>query len=87
MRAKILIIYILVINISGFLIIGYDKAMARARRYRVPEIRLLFLAVAGGSVGVYLGMHVFRHKTNKLLFSLGVPIIIVAQIIIFRMLH
>jgi uncharacterized membrane protein YsdA (DUF1294 family) len=65
----------------------YDKAMARARRYRVPEIRLLLLAVAGGSIGVYLGMHIFKHKINNLVFSLGVPVILVAQIIIFRMLH
>ncbi|MFX4261776.1 DUF1294 domain-containing protein [Pelotomaculum propionicicum] len=82
-----MIIYILAINITGFLIMWYDKAMARARRYRVPESRLLLLAVAGGSVGVYLGMHIFKHKTNKLLFSLGVPAIFVAQIIIFRTLH
>lgn len=65
----------------------YDKAMARARRYRVPESRLLLLAVAGGSIGVYLGMHIFKHKINNLVFTLGVPIILVAQIIIFRMLH
>ncbi len=82
-----MVIYILAINIIGFLIMWYDKAMARARKYRVPESRLLLLAAAGGSIGVYLAMHIFRHKTNKLLFSLGVPVILVAQIILFRTIH
>lgn len=82
-----MIIYILAINITGFLIMCYDKAMASARRYRVPESRLLLLAAAGGSVGVYLGMHIFKHKINNLKFSVGVPVIFVLQIIIFRTLH
>lgn len=82
-----MLIYVLAVNIISFLLMWYDKAMARARRYRVPEIRLLLLAVAGGSIGVYLGMHIFKHKINNLVFSLGVPVILVAQIIIFRMLH
>lgn len=82
-----MLIYILAINVTGFLIMWYDKAMARARKYRVPESRLLLLAAAGGSIGVYLAMHIFRHKTNKLLFSLGVPVILVAQIILFRTIH
>lgn len=82
-----MLIYILAINITGFLIMWYDKAMARARKYRVPESRLLLLAAAGGSIGVYLAMHIFRHKTNKLLFSLGVPVLLVAQIILFRTIH
>lgn len=82
-----MLIYILAINITGFLIMWYDKAMARARKYRVPESRLLLLAILGGSVGVYLGMHIFKHKINNLVFTIGVPVILVAQIIIFRTIH
>jgi uncharacterized membrane protein YsdA (DUF1294 family) len=81
------LIYILAVNITGFLIMCYDKAMARSRKYRVPEYRLLLIAAAGGSVGVYLGMHIFRHKVNNLMFSLGIPIVFVLQIIIFRTLR
>ena len=79
-----MLIYVLVINIVGFIAMWYDKAMARARKYRVPESRLLLIAAAGGSIGVYLGIHIFRHKVNNLIFTLGVPIILIVQIIIFR---
>lgn len=79
-----MLIYILAINITGFLIMWYDKAMARARKYRVPESRLFLIAIAGGSLGVYLGMHIFKHKINNLTFTLGVPAIFIAQIIIYR---
>jgi uncharacterized membrane protein YsdA (DUF1294 family) len=71
-------------NIVGFIAMWYDKVMARARKYRVPESRLLLVAAAGGSVGVYLGIYFFRHKVNNLIFTLGVPIILILQIIIFR---
>ncbi|NQS75915.1 MAG: DUF1294 domain-containing protein [Peptococcaceae bacterium] len=64
----------------------YDKVMAKSHRYRVPEIRLLLLAALGGSIGIYVGMHTFKHKTRKLLFTLGIPIIMFIQIIIFRIL-
>ncbi|MDD4335452.1 MAG: DUF1294 domain-containing protein [Desulfotomaculaceae bacterium] len=82
-----MLIYIIAINIICFLIMCYDKAMARAHKYRVPEIRLLMLAAAGGSLGIYMGMHIFKHKTKKLIFVLGVPIILFIQIIIFRTLR
>ena len=82
-----MVIYIIAINVACFLIMCFDKAMARAHKYRVPEIRLLLLAALGGSIGTYLGMYIFRHKTKKLLFTLGVPVIIFIQIIILRTIH
>jgi uncharacterized membrane protein YsdA (DUF1294 family) len=82
-----LLIYILAINIIGFLTMWYDKAMARARKYRVPESRLFLIAAAGGSVGIYLGIHLLKHKVNKIIFTLGVPLIFITQIIIYRNLR
>jgi uncharacterized membrane protein YsdA (DUF1294 family) len=86
-RGTFLLLYILAINIIGFLIMWYDKAMARARKYRIPESRLFLIAIAGGSVGIYLGIHLFKHKVNKLIFTLGVPVIFITQIILFRNLR
>lgn len=82
-----MLIYILAINMTGFVMMWYDKALAKAGKYRIPESRLLLVALAGGSVGVYVGMHLFKHKTKKLIFSIGVPVILIAQIIIFRTLR
>lgn len=82
-----MIIYVLAVNIASFFMIWCDKALAKAGKYRIPESRLLLVALAGGSIGVYLGMHLFKHKTKKLIFTLGIPAIFVAQILIFRNIH
>ena len=70
---------IIVINIITFFVYGLDKLKAVNHWWRVPEAALLGLAVAGGSVGAYLGMQVFRHKTLKPLFRFGVPAILLVQ--------
>ena len=70
---------IIFINIVTFSAYGLDKLKAVNHRWRIPEWILLGLAVAGGSVGAYLGMQVFRHKTLKPLFRFGVPMIILVQ--------
>ncbi|NLI14178.1 DUF1294 domain-containing protein [Pelotomaculum propionicicum] len=82
-----MIIYIIAVNLAAFLMIWYDKVLARFGKYRIPESRLLLVALVGGSVGLYLGMHLFRHKTKKPLFIIGVPVIFIAQILIFRNFH
>ena len=70
---------IFIINIITFFVYGLDKLKAVNHWWRIPEWVLLGLAVAGGSVGAYLGMQVFRHKTLKPLFRFGVPMIILVQ--------
>ena len=70
---------IIFINIVTFSAYGLDKLKAVNHWWRIPEWVLLGLAVAGGSVGAYLGMQVFRHKTLKPLFRFGVPMIILVQ--------
>ena len=73
---------IIFINIITFFVYGLDKLKAVNHWWRIPEAVLLGLAVAGGSVGAYLGMQVFRHKTLKPLFRFGVPVILLAHVIV-----
>lgn len=73
--------YILVVNVLTFIVYGVDKGKARRGRWRVPEATLLGLAALGGSVGAWLAMQLFRHKTQKKKFRDGVPILFVLQVL------
>lgn len=73
-------IYLLVINLIAFIAYGSDKFKAKQGRWRTPEAVLILLAVIGGSIGAWIGMYVFRHKTRKPKFFLGVPAILILQI-------
>ena len=76
-------IYVIsLINIITFFVYGLDKLKAVNHWWRIPEAVLLGLALAGGSVGAYLGMIIFRHKTLKPLFRFGVPVILLAHVIV-----
>ncbi|HQD77017.1 MAG TPA: DUF1294 domain-containing protein [Bacillota bacterium] len=83
-----LFIYILLINVLGFGVMWLDKAMAKAGKYkyRVPESRIFLIALAGGALGVFIGMDLFKHKTKKLKFTIIIPAIIILQLIVLRML-
>ena len=74
---------LLVINILTFLIYGLDKLLAKLHSWRVPEITLLFLAAIGGTVGAYLAMQCFRHKTLHWKFKLGVPALFILQVMAY----
>ncbi len=77
---KILTIYLISINIVTFLIFGWDKVQARRKRWRVAE-RTLFLSVLlGGGLGGVAGMKVWRHKTKKWYFKIGVPLLMILQV-------
>lgn len=79
-----MLLYLLLINFAGLGAMWYDKAMARSGKSRIPEGRLILIAIAGGGLGLYAGLCLFKHKTNKLIFSLGVPIIMITQIILVK---
>jgi uncharacterized membrane protein YsdA (DUF1294 family) len=79
---KLLAIYLFLINMAGFVSMGRDKRRAVTHRSRTPERRLLAYALAGGSAGSILGMLVFRHKTRHLKFTVGLPAILVIQVLI-----
>ena len=72
-------VYLIAVNICTFLVYGIDKQKARSGRWRIPESRLLLLAAVGGSLGAWMGMYVFHHKTRKVKFYLGIPLILVIQ--------
>lgn len=76
------IIYLLLINIFGLLIMYIDKKKAKYGRWRIPEKTLLVVALLGGSIGTMAGMYWFRHKTQKLKFTLGFPTILISEIVI-----
>ena len=78
----ILICYVIVSNLIGFLLMGIDKLKAKRRRYRIPERTLFLSAIFGGSIGVLIGMHLFRHKTLHRSFVLGIPLILILQLIL-----
>ena len=71
--------YLAAMSALSFVLIGWDKQLARRRRFRVPEALLLAAAALGGSAGTGLGMLAFHHKTRKPLFYLSVPILFLLQ--------
>lgn len=75
-----MIYYILGINILTFIIYGIDKLKAKKNKWRVPEKTLLLLALVGGSVGAFLAMRLFRHKTKHWQFTIGVPVMFILQV-------
>lgn len=78
---KMILLYLLIVNALGFLLMLVDKQKARKKLWRIPESTLLLSAAIGGSIGALAGMYIFRHKTKHLKFTLGVPAILVVQII------
>ncbi len=79
----ILDLYLLVVCAFTAIIAISDKSRARYRIYRVPEMTLLFLALIGGAVGLWLGLSISRHKTKKIIFSVGVPLLALIQAAIY----
>lgn len=86
MLFKILLIYLLILNFIGFASMGIDKRKAIRHAYRIPEKTLFLAALLGGSLGSILGMQLFRHKTKHWYFVLGMPAILLLQILIFLLL-
>ncbi len=77
-----MLIYLLLINALGFLLMLADKQKARKNRWRIPEATLLTVALLGGSLGMLAGKKLFRHKTQKPKFSIGVPVILAVQAVL-----
>ena len=84
MQTKLLlyfIIYFIVINLISFIIMLYDKNKAKYNKWRISEKSLFLFALFLGGIGIYTGMYKFRHKTKHLKFTIGIPVIIILNII------
>ena len=79
---KILIVYLILVNIAGFLSMGIDKHKAKKGQWRIPEKTLFLIAAIGGSIGSMYGMHLFRHKTKHKSFVYGMPVILIVQLLL-----
>ena len=75
-------IYLLAVNALGFAIMLYDKYLAKNNLWRIPEATLTGIAAIGGSIGCLCGMYTVRHKTRHLKFTLGIPAILAAQLLL-----
>jgi len=76
----VVLIYLAVINVVTFFEYGIDKWKTKKSKWRIRETALLDLAVLGGSVGAWLGMKIWHHKTQHKKFKYGVPAIIIIQL-------
>ena len=82
----ILLCYLIFMNILAFVLMGQDKYKARHKKWRIPEKTLFLAAILGGSIGSILGMQIFRHKTKHTAFVIGMPCILIIQIILAAVL-
>jgi len=74
-----ILIYLMLVNGAGLILMGWDKFMAKMGKTRIPEKSLFLIALIGGSIGVWLGMQAFRHKTRHAQFVIGIPLIFILQ--------
>ena len=79
--------WLILINIITFVIYALDKYKAVRHLWRIPEKTLIFLAIIGGSPAALLAMYTIRHKIRHIKFTLGVPVILVIQIIVLYILY
>ncbi len=82
-----LVCYLLAINAVTFIVYGIDKYKAKKAKWRISEATLLLLAVLGGSVGAWVGMRIWHHKTMHKKFKYGIPAILLIQIALMAYLR
>ena len=77
-----LLFLLVTVNVVAFALFGIDKYKSKHKLWRIPEKTLFGVAILGGSVGAFLGMKFFRHKTLHKRFSIGLPLIFVLQLLL-----
>lgn len=83
---KLLAYYIVFINLLGIILMFLDKRKAVKNRWRISENTLMFTALIGGSLGCLIGMYTFRHKTKHKKFTIGIPVLLIANILCIMMI-
>lgn len=83
---KGVIVYLIIMNIAGLAVMALDKSRARRHAWRIPEKMLFLVSVLGGSIGTWAGMYLFHHKTKHWYFVVGMPLILVLQIVLLVLL-
>lgn len=86
MLFQIVTTYLVLVNAAAFLLMLADKLKAKKGAWRIPEATLMGTAALGGSIGAIAGMYLFRHKTRHLKFTLGLPLILILQLLILFLL-
>ena len=81
-----LITYLVMANAVGIAVMGLDKKKAIRNEWRIPEKTLFLVSLLGGSIGTWLGMYLFHHKTKHWYFVVGMPLILIIQIIVMGFL-
>lgn len=79
---ELFLLYLLIINAAGFVLMLVDKHKAKKNLWRIPEATLMTVAAIGGSVGSLIGMYTVRHKTKHKKFTLGIPLILAVQVVL-----
>lgn len=87
MSEYIIIIILAIINVVGFILVALDKQKARKKLWRIPEKTFFLIALVGGSIGIYVSMLLFRHKTKHWYFMIGIPAIFAAELIILYFIN
>lgn len=82
---KLIYLYLIIINLIAVVITSYDKHCAQKDKWRVKEKTLFLISAFGGSIGMYVTMRTIRHKTKHMSFMIGIPAIIIMQIIAILM--
>ena len=79
---RIFLIYLIIINLIAFFLMAADKSRARKHQWRIPEKTLFLSAILGGSIGAIAGMYTFHHKTKHWYFVIGMPAILMIQVVL-----
>ena len=79
---KAVLVWLAVINLTAFALMGLDKWKARRDAWRIPEKTLFLAALLGGALGGTVGMHLFHHKTRHWYFRFGFPVLLILQLLL-----